>query len=125
MVENSSAPSLERLDAILSDDAFINCKDLTKSKLWMDKEMYFSVLFGIQLILLFFRFPSHCRSRESRSLVDCIGDRRNSSRKSIVDDTFVLRGANILPCETTMVQNKIISQLEATYDSRWHSLLPC
>ena len=60
MVENSPAPSLERLHAILSNDAFIiNCKDLTKSKLSMDKEMYFSALFGIQLILLFFRFPIH------------------------------------------------------------------
>ena len=100
MVENSSAPSLERLHAILSNDAFINCKDLTKSKLSMDKEMYFSALFGIQLIVLFFRFPSPCR---------------NSSRKSVVEITFVLRGATILPSEMTIVQNKIDSQFEATY----------
>ena len=100
MVENSPAPSLERLHAIVSNDAFINCKDLTKSKLSMDKEMYFSALFGIQLILLFFRFPSPCR---------------NSSRKSVVEITFVLRGATILPSEMTMVQNKIVFQFEATY----------
>ena len=115
MVENSPAPSLERLHAILSNDAFINCKDLTKSKLSMDKEMYFSALFGIQLILLFFRFPSPCRSGERPSRVDCKSDHRNSSRKSIVEITFVLRGATILPSEMTMVQNKIVFQFEATY----------
>ena len=71
MVENPLAPSLEIYDAILFNDAFINCQDLTKSKLSMDKQMSFSALFGIQLILLFFRFPNPCRSGESRNRVDC------------------------------------------------------